>query len=301
MFSSQQEGAQTAHTPSLASLFRTVHAYLVLGKWRLSLTVTLSALVAYLLAVNSQPSWILFLLLAAGGWLIAMSANAVNQYLEQDIDRQMRRTARRPLVTGVLTEREALAFSISTFVVGSLFLLFCGAVSLAIAWGAWLIYLVGYTRFKRKAWWAMELGALAGALPVLIGWWTGQHTLTIPAFLLFAAQWIWQYPHTWGFLARYQEDFRRAGIQLWTPPRRWYPWLVVLLVLIFALLTTATAYALQFRPFWIGSTALWSLIAGIAILWFGISKQNDTAIIVINLLLLPVTYVWLVIGSWVNS
>ncbi len=300
MHTSPEESQTT--TPALfAGLHRYVWAYLTLGKWRLSLTVTLSALVAYLLAVRGYPSWLTFFLLAAGGWLIAMSANAVNQYLEQDIDRQMQRTARRPLITGALTEQEALAFSIITFLVGSLFLLLCDPVSLVIAWCAWLIYLVGYTRFKRKYWWAMELGALAGALPVLIGWWTGQHNLALPALLLFAAQWIWQYPHTWGFLARYREDFRRIGIQLWAPPAQWYPWLATVLVLAFALLSTATAYALQMGTFWIFSTAVWSLIGSFAILWFGLRKRNDTAIIVTNLLLLPVTYVWLVVGTWFNG
>jgi len=145
--------------------------------------------------------------------MIAAGTAALNHYIERESDRYMRRTASRPLPTGVLTPAEALRFGLVLSV--------AGAVDLYLTAGSWpcflgvftcLSYLLAYTPLKKHTIWATFIGAIPGAIPPMIGWTAATGKLDSGAWLLFAILFVWQFPHFYAISWMYREDYARAGI-----------------------------------------------------------------------------------------
>ncbi len=203
----------TQQTESLeiqSAFFQKVTDYRLLVKLRLTLTVVFSSVMAYLI-VQPQAHWLPVTLLAFGGFLVTGAANALNQVLEKDYDRLMKRTANRPLAAGRMTISEGVMAAGFMSLVGITLLATFNPLSAFLGMLSLLTYAFLYTPLKRVGPVAVFVGAIAGALPVLIGCVAAQGEITRLGVTLFSIQFLWQFPHFWsiGFLG--QKDYVKAG------------------------------------------------------------------------------------------
>ncbi len=169
----------------------------------------------YYMGARGPVNWLSLLNTVFGTMLIAAGTAALNHYMERDVDRHMRRTAARPLPSGTLQPREALAFGL-LLVSGGAAYLWMAAGWLAALLGAvtCMSYLLAYTPLKRRTIWATFVGAFPGAVPPMIGWVAAAGRLDRGAWLLFAILFLWQFPHFHAISWMYREDYRRAGIRM---------------------------------------------------------------------------------------
>ena len=158
--------------------------YLVLIKYRLSLTVALSAAVGFFL-FQQNPDWSLFFVFA-GVFLMAGSSAALNQYQERGWDKRMSRTEGRPLPSGTISERNALTGTLITGLGGGLLLVQTGFWPLVLGLLNMVFYNALYTPLKRKTIFAILPGGLVGAIPPIIGWTAAGGSITHPAILFLA-------------------------------------------------------------------------------------------------------------------
>jgi protoheme IX farnesyltransferase len=145
--------------------------------------------------------------------LIAAGTAALNHYAERESDRYMRRTASRPLPSGVLEPAQALSFGVALAMAGAVDLYVVGGwMASALGIATSLSYLLAYTPLKKKTVWATFVGAFPGAIPPMIGWVAATGSLDRGAWLLFAILFLWQFPHFHAIAWIYREDYARAGI-----------------------------------------------------------------------------------------
>jgi protoheme IX farnesyltransferase len=168
------------------------------------------------LAEQGVPDLWLVLATCFGGYLSAGGANALNMYIDRDIDALMDRTSQRPLVTGVLTPREGLVFGLTLAVVSTLwFGLLVNWLSAALSLGALLFYVVVYTMIlKRRTAQNIVWGGIAGCLPVLIGWSAVTDSMSWAAVILFLVIFFWTPPHYWPLSMKVKDDYARAGVPM---------------------------------------------------------------------------------------
>ncbi len=156
--------------------------------------------------------WTSLLHTVIGTVLVASGAATLNQLIELRFDAQMRRTARRPLVSGRIKRSHALWFGISLSVIGAIYLaVTTNALASLLSILTLLGYLFLYTPLKRKTSLCTLIGALPGAAPPLIGWAAACGHLGANAWLLFAIVFLWQFPHFMAIAWMYREDYARAG------------------------------------------------------------------------------------------
>ncbi|MDN5601509.1 MAG: heme o synthase, partial [Brachybacterium sp.] len=150
------------------------------------------------------------------GYLAAGGANALNMYLERDIDAKMKRTKNRPLVTGEISPRAGLVFGIVLSIVSTLWLgLLVNWMSAALGAGAILLYVVFYTiLLKRRTSQNIVWGGVAGCMPVLIGWSAVTGTVSWTAVLLFLVIFFWTPPHYWPLAEKFSKDYAAAGVPM---------------------------------------------------------------------------------------
>ena len=168
------------------------------------------------LAEGGWPSISLMVVTLVGGTLAAGGANAINMYVDRDIDRLMIRTQGRPLVTGVLTPRAALVFAVSLEICAFV-VLYVGANLLAacLALSATLFYVFVYSLWlKRTSKHNIVIGGAAGAAPVLVGWAAVANSLSWAPVVLFLVIFFWTPPHFWALAIRHTEDYRTAGVPM---------------------------------------------------------------------------------------
>jgi protoheme IX farnesyltransferase len=202
---------------SLASrLGRKSKAYLQLTKPRIIELLLVTTAPVMILAAGGIPDLWLFLGTIVGGALSAGSAGAFNCYIDRDIDRVMKRTSHRPLVTGELTDREALVFSWVTGVGSTLWLGFLvNWLAAALSALAILIYVVGYSLIlKRRTPQNIIWGGLAGCFPVLVAWAAVTGSLSPAPFVLFGVIFLWTPPHYWPLSMRYREDYASVNVPM---------------------------------------------------------------------------------------
>ena len=208
--------------------------YFILIKFTLSFLVVFSSVVCYLLAPNVTFDFVKVLLLFVAGMLITGSANAINQTVEKDTDALMNRTANRPVASGRMSEKEGYTFAAITGGIGIIMMwqvfnfesALIGLISL-------FLYAFIYTPLKKVNSISVLVGAFPGALPCLIGWVaaTGyinpfaefnvtlangqvQAFSNIGGYVLFAIQFIWQFPHFWAIAWLAHKDYEKAGFKL---------------------------------------------------------------------------------------
>lgn len=194
---------------------RKIADYAQLAKLRLSLSVVFSAGMAYLIASPPPTDWLTLVFILVGGLLVTASANAINEIWEVTHDAKMRRTASRPLPAGRMRRAEAVAFA-ALAGLGGVALLYFGANPLTGALGALSVVLYGfvYTPMKRVSPLAVVVGAVPGAMPVVIGWAAAGHGLSQGAWVLFLIQFFWQLPHFYAIAWVAYDDYARAGFNL---------------------------------------------------------------------------------------
>jgi len=190
--------------------------YSQLIKPSLSIMVVFSSVISYLLAPKVvEYDWKMIALLFIAGLLVTGSANAINQVVEKDTDAMMKRTAKRPVAAGRMTEREGWAFAVVTGVIG-VFMLgnFFNWLSAGIALFSLFLYAFIYTPLKKVSSTSVLVGAVPGALPCLIGWAAGNDALSSGGWVLFLLQFMWQFPHFWAIAWIAHKDYTKAGFKL---------------------------------------------------------------------------------------
>lgn len=196
-----------------------IQDYIQLTKFRLSSLVVFSAATGYIIAEGADFQWSTLLLLMLGGFLVTGSSNAFNQVIERDLDKLMDRTANRPLPAGRMSVPEALVASVLMGVSGGLILwlginALCGILSLV----SLVIYTTIYTPAKRVTPFAVLIGAFPGAFPPLLGWVAGKGEIGLEALILYALQFIWQFPHFWAIAWVLHDDYLKAGFRMLPGP-----------------------------------------------------------------------------------
>jgi protoheme IX farnesyltransferase len=198
------------------SLLALLHAYVALTKPRIiELLLVTTVPVMFLAARGVPPPWPVAATLV-GGFLAAGSANALNCYIDRDIDRAMRRTRRRPLPVASVRPRQALAFGVTLGVAATLWLgLTVNWLSSALALAANLFYVFVYSiGLKRRTSSNIVWGGAAGCFPALIGWSAVTGELSWTPVVLFAVVFFWTPPHFWALAMRYREDYAAAGVPM---------------------------------------------------------------------------------------
>src|SRR6478609_2911414 len=198
---------------------RKAKAYVALTKPRvIELLLVTTAPVMILAAKGELDLAFLGLVIATliGGSLSAASANAFNCYIDRDIDRLMKRTQNRPLVTGELSPREALAFAwISGVVSIAVLWVFTTWLAAVLSFAAIAFYVLIYTLIlKRRTPQNIVWGGAAGCMPVLIGWAAVTGDLSWPPVILFGIVFLWTPPHYWPLSMRYRDDYEAASVPM---------------------------------------------------------------------------------------
>ena len=176
----------------------------------------MTTLPTMVVAAHGIPRVTLMLATLVGGTLAAGGANAINMVVDRDIDAIMRRTRNRPLVTGVVTPGQALAFALALEVAafGELWAA-VNLLSALLAVSAMLFYVFVYTLWlKRTSRQNIVIGGAAGAVPVLVGWASVRNTVGWAPVVLFALMFLWTPPHFWALAIRYREDYRSVDVPM---------------------------------------------------------------------------------------
>jgi protoheme IX farnesyltransferase len=193
-----------------------VAAYVALTKPRIIELLLVTTLPTMVVAQRGLPSVRLMVATLVGGTLAAGGANAINMYVDRDIDQVMRRTRNRPLVTGAVTPAAALVFALSLEALA--FVELWGLVNLlsaVLALSATFFYVFVYTLWlKRRSTQNIVIGGAAGAVPVLVGWAAVTDRLALTPLLLFAVIFIWTPPHFWALAVRYRDDYEAAHVPM---------------------------------------------------------------------------------------
>jgi protoheme IX farnesyltransferase len=199
-----------------AGIGTTVRAYVALTKPRIIELLLVTTLPTMIVADRGLPSGWLILATLLGGSLAAGGANAINMYVDRDIDAVMHRTAHRPLVTGSIRPGPALVFAIGLEVVAFAELwLAVNLLSAVLAVSATLFYVFVYTLWlKRATTQNIVIGGAAGAVPVLVGWAAVRNSLGLAPLVLFAIIFVWTPPHFWALAIRYRDDYRAAEVPM---------------------------------------------------------------------------------------
>jgi len=208
-------GGAAAPTPAPIPVERTLlQDFVSLTKPRIiSLLLVTTAAPMY---VAGDPSWQTLLLVMLGGYLMAGGANAVNMYLDRDIDDVMSRTRLRPIPSGRMHARLVLAFGVliataATWMLATFVNVLTGALALA----GFYFYVFIYTRWlKRSSPQNIVIGGAAGAFPPLVGWAAVTNSLDLTAFFLFLIVFYWTPPHFWALALNKQRDYGNAKVPM---------------------------------------------------------------------------------------
>ena len=241
----------------------TVLAYLALTKPRVIELLLVTAIPAMLLAHRGSVNPLLILNTLIGGMLAAGGANALNCVADADIDKVMKRTARRPLARDAVPTRNALVLGL-VLSVGSFFWLrwTTNLLSGLLAIATIAFYLFVYTLLlKRRTSQNVVWGGAAGCMPVMIGWSAVTDTIGWPALVMFAIIFFWTPPHTWALAMRYKEDYRAAGVPML--PAVATDRQVTKQILAYTWLTVAATLVLALGAGW-----LYASVAALAGAWF---------------------------------
>lgn len=194
----------------------TVGAYVALTKPRIIELLLITTIPTMFLAAGGFPSWLLILNTMIGGYMAAGGANALNMYLDRDIDAKMKRTKNRPIVTGLVSPRNAVIFGLALSALSGVYLaVFVNLVSALLALAAIVLYVVFYTMLlKRRTSQNIVWGGVAGCMPVLIGWSAVTGSVSWSAFFLFLVIFFWTPPHYWPLAEKFTRDYEKAGVPM---------------------------------------------------------------------------------------
>jgi protoheme IX farnesyltransferase len=201
---------------SRLNLTAKVRGYVDLMKLRVVELLLVSTLPAMVLAEGGLPSLSLTIATLIGGTLAAGSANAFNMVIESESDKLMKRTAKRPLATGVLNKTEATLFATFIGLLSlAIFQIFTTTLATLLTFIAIAFYVLVYTiALKRRTPQNIVWGGAAGCMPALIGWAAVTNTLSVTAWSFFLVIFFWTPPHFWALAIKYKDDYAAAGIPM---------------------------------------------------------------------------------------
>lgn len=193
-----------------------IRPYVALMKLRVVELLLVTTLPALFLASGGVPPLRITIATLLGGTLAAGASNAFNMIIEVDSDRLMARTAKRPIVTGKVSETQAFIFaSILTIISLTIFSIFTTLLATILTAAAIVFYVFGYTiGLKRRTSQNIVWGGIAGCMPVLIGWSAITNSLSLTAWLFFLVIFFWTPPHFWALAIKYRDDYAAAGIPM---------------------------------------------------------------------------------------
>lgn len=223
--------------------------YLELTKPRIVTMILIVTFISAVVAAGRDLAWLPLLHLMIGTALVAGSAGVLNQVIEKEIDARMKRTRLRPLPDDRVTRLLASLFGVGLIVVGSIYLvLTVGRVPALVGLATWLMYVAVYTPMKTRTAWNTTVGAIAGALPMQMGYTAaGGSLLDLEGWLLFAVLFLWQYPHFMAIAWMYRRDYAAAGLKMTTvvdPSGRSAGWQSVLGTISLAIVLVALVWGL---------------------------------------------------------
>ncbi len=195
--------------------------YAMLMKFRLASLVVISAAIAFA-AASKEVDWVKMGWLVLGGFLVTGSSNAFNQIIERDLDKLMNRTQNRPLPQERLGVAEAFGLAALCGIAGiSILWIFMNPLSGILGLLALLLYTIVYTPLKRITPFAVFVGAFPGAIPPLLGCVAatqGFGSIPLIGWILFAGQFMWQFPHFWAIAWVLDDDYKKAGFKMLPSP-----------------------------------------------------------------------------------
>ncbi|MEI2699871.1 MAG: heme o synthase [Microthrixaceae bacterium] len=291
--------APALHPP--VSIGTKVGAYVALTKPRIIELLLVTTVPTMVVAEQGMPSIWLMVATVVGGTLAAGGANAINMYVDRDIDAVMNRTKGRPLVTGAVTPRAALMFAVAIEVVAFAWLwVLVNPLSAVLGLSACLFYVFVYTLWlKRSSRQNIVIGGAAGAIPVLIGWSavtdSVSETFGWAPVTLFALMFFWTPPHFWALAIKYKDDYEAADV----------PMLPVVAsyrettnnILIYTLLVVACSFGFGAAAglgalYWVSAGAL-----GAVFTWMSVQvRRTESPATAMKLFTFSITYVTLLFG-----
>jgi protoheme IX farnesyltransferase len=249
--------------------------YLDLMKLKIILLASLTTGVGYFLGSQGSGMGHRMFHTLMGAFLIGGGANALNQYLERDIDKKMKRTENRPIPSGHLPAKNALIFGWVIALLGLLeIFLFVDTMSGWVGMAIFVGYAFIYTHLKKTTTWNTYVGAVAGALPILLGWVASTRSFSLPGWTLFAILFVWQLPHFYAIAWLYREDYRSGGLMMApvfdTDGRKTAGEIVAFTLLLFFV---------SLLPYWAhiagGIYLAGALILGVALTWLSIRLRSS--------------------------
>ncbi|HTJ70009.1 MAG TPA: heme o synthase [Actinospica sp.] len=218
--------------PGRVTLADTVRAYVALTKPRIIELLIITTIPVMFLAKGGVPNLWTVVAVTVGGYLSAGSANALNCWVDRDIDTEMRRTRRRPLAMHTVTPNAAVVFGLVLGVLSTLWLgLAVNWLSSMLALAANVFYVVVYSMIlKRRTSQNIVWGGAAGCFPTVIGWTAVTDHLAWPPVVLFLVVFMWTPPHFWSLAMRYREDYAAANVPMLpcVAPERHVAWQMML-------------------------------------------------------------------------
>jgi protoheme IX farnesyltransferase len=291
------------HAPAVPGLrrqqaSRLVGGYIALTKPRIIELLLVTTLPTMVVAARGLPAVWLMAATLLGGTLAAGGANAINMVVDRDIDAVMRRTAGRPLVTGVMSAQSALIFAISLEAVAFAELwTVVNPLSAVLAVSATLFYVFVYTLWlKRTSRQNIVIGGAAGAVPVLVGWAAVRGSLSVAPLLLFALIFVWTPPHFWALAIRYREDYASVDVPMLptvAPFERVCRQIVAYTVMVWAVSLAFGAVAGLGAIYWVAAGVLGAAFTAMAVrLYRGRSEAFAMRVFAFS-----ITYITLLFGA----
>lgn len=278
------------------------------------MTVVFSAMAGYLLGV-SNFSVSEFLLLIFGGFLVTGSANGFNQILEGDYDKLMKRTEERPLPQKNLKPSSAIFFSIIIGLLGFYLLSlikphgsFYGLLSKSSAFGllSLMIYVLSYTPLKRMSTASIFVGAIPGAIPVLLGWVAATDDFGLAIGILFAIQFLWQFPHFISIAWIQDDQYKKAGFHMmYGGEKGVYPARIAFITSVFMTIVSVTPYFFDldglhlslFSFFLILSLGIWFTVKSYQLLT-QINDESAKKLMLASFIYLPSMQIIYMLDKW---
>lgn len=230
--------------------------YLALTKPRVISLLLFTTLAAMFVANKRWPGFLLLAAVAVAGYMSAGAANAINMVLDRDIDEQMKRTTKRPVVTKLISSRDALIFGIALAVLSfAIFWYMANLLTASLSLAGLLFYVFVYTiLLKRRTPQNIVIGGAAGCFPPLVGWAAVTNNLSPLAWFMFVLIFVWTPVHFWALALMIKDDYARAGIPMLPCVKG--DRATAIQIGIYAIITAA----LSFAPLWMGQSG-WIYVA----------------------------------------
>ncbi len=284
------------------SLKEKASAYFELTKPRIAFMLVLTSAAGFYLGIKQNFDIWLFVNSMIGITLLAFGVSTLNQFIERDIDGLMERTEKRPLPSAKLTGTEALVFGILLCLISELYLYFLvNPLTAALGVSVIIGYVLLYTPLKTRTSASTAIGAIPGAMPPLMGWTSAANEISLPALVLFAMLFLWQFPHFLAIAWMYREQYKKAGI-LMLPVVEPAGKMTARQIVIFA----AMLLPISLAPFFIGLAGVVYLIGasilGLWFLWESIktarekSDKSARRLLLVSVLYLPLIYGLMVVN-----